>query len=45
VKDLKIPVPKHGLKIAVLTDAQVMPGVPMDHLAWPARTSPRRSPT
>lgn len=34
VQDLKIPVPKHGLKIATLTDAQVMPGVPMDHLAW-----------
>lgn len=34
VKDLGIPVPKHGLKIAVLTDAQVMPGVPLDHLGW-----------
>jgi len=34
VKPLAIPVPKHGLKIAVLTDAQVMPGVPMDHLGW-----------
>lgn len=34
VKDLKIPVPAHGLKIAMLTDAQVMPGVPMDHLGW-----------
>lgn len=34
VKDLGIPVPKHGLKIAVIPDAQVMPGVPMDHLAW-----------
>lgn len=34
VKDLKIPVPKHGLKIATLTDAQVMPGVNMDHLGW-----------
>lgn len=33
VKDLKIPVPAHGLKIAVVTDAQVMPGVPLDHLA------------
>lgn len=34
VQDLKISVPKHGLKIATLTDAQVMPGVPMDHLGW-----------
>lgn len=34
VKDLGIPVPKHGLKIATLSDAQVMPGVNMDHLAW-----------
>lgn len=34
VQDLKIPVPKHGLKIAVLTDAQVMPGVALDHLGW-----------
>lgn len=34
VKDLNIPAPKHGLKIAVITDAQVMPGVPMDHLGW-----------
>lgn len=34
VKDLKIPVPKHGLKIATLTDTQVMPGVPLDHIGW-----------
>ena len=34
VHDLHIPVPKHGLKIAILTDAQVMPGVKMDHLSW-----------
>jgi hypothetical protein len=34
VHDLKIPVPRHGLKIATLTDAQVMPGAKMDHLAW-----------
>lgn len=34
VKDLRIPVPKHGLKIGVLTDAQVMPGVPLEHLGW-----------
>ena len=34
VIDLEIPVPKRGLKVAVLPDAQVMPGVAMDHLAW-----------
>ena len=34
VRDLGIPVPKHGLKIATLTDAQVMPGVRMEHLGW-----------
>lgn len=34
VLDLGIPVPKHGLKIAVLPDTQVMPGVPMEHLGW-----------
>lgn len=33
VLDIKIPVPKHGLKIAVITDTQVMPGVNLDHLA------------
>ena len=26
--------PKHGLKIAVIPDAQVMKGVPLDHLKW-----------
>ena len=30
---LNIPGPAHGLKIAVITDAQVKPGVPIDHLA------------
>jgi len=30
---LKIEGPKHGLKIAVITDAQVRPGVPVNHLA------------
>lgn len=34
VQNLGIPVPKHGLKIATLTDAQVMPGVRMEHLGW-----------
>lgn len=34
VKPLDIPVPKHGLKIAMLMDTQVMPGVAMEHLGW-----------
>jgi hypothetical protein len=34
VRKLDIPVPPRGLKIATLTDAQVMPGVPLDHLGW-----------
>jgi hypothetical protein len=34
VQTLDIIVPKHGLKIAYVPDAQVAPGVPMDHLAW-----------
>lgn len=34
VQALDIPVPRHGLKIATLTDAQVMPGVKIDHLGW-----------
>lgn len=34
VRPLDIIVPKHGLKIAYIPDAQVSPGVPMDHLAW-----------
>lgn len=32
LKDIKVP--KGGLKIAVIPDAQVMPGVPMEHLRW-----------
>lgn len=32
VQDLGIKVPRDGLKIAVLPDAQVMAGVPMEHL-------------
>lgn len=34
VKPLKILVPKHGLKIAVIPDVQAMPDVPLDHLTW-----------
>lgn len=31
--DLSIPIPEHGLRIAVLPDAQVRKGVPINHLA------------
>jgi hypothetical protein len=36
---ISIPVaaPDHGLKIALLMDAQVKPGVPVDHLSWYGR--------
>lgn len=34
VKSLPIRVPKGGLKIGVLTDGQVMPGVPLEYLGW-----------
>ena len=34
VRDLRIPVPPDGLKIAYIPDAQVMAGVPMEHLGW-----------
>lgn len=34
VIDLKVKVPKHGLKIAVIPDVQAMPGVPLSHLKW-----------
>lgn len=34
VQTLKVKAPKQGLKIAVVTDPQVMPRVPLQHLAW-----------
>lgn len=34
VIDLGIKVPRDGLRIAYIPDAQVMPGVPMQHLRW-----------
>lgn len=34
VQTLDVIVPKYGLKIAYIPDAQVAPGVPMDHLSW-----------
>jgi hypothetical protein len=33
-KELKIHGPQHGLRIAVIPDTQVKPGVPIDHLEW-----------
>src|SRR5574341_1938314 len=33
-RDLRIPVPRDGLKIAVIPDVQAMPGVPLEHLRW-----------
>jgi len=34
VRPLQIKGPKHGLQIAVVTDCQVRPGVPLSHLEW-----------
>lgn len=34
VQDLGIKGPKHGLKIAMIPDCQVMPGVDLRHLTW-----------
>lgn len=31
---IRIPSPPHGLRIAVLPDGQVHPGVPIDHWTW-----------
>lgn len=31
---IRIPSPPHGLRIAVIPDCQVHPGVPLDHLVW-----------
>lgn len=32
--DLQVKVPKHGLRVAVIPDTQVRPGVPLEHLKW-----------
>src|SRR6185295_5632137 len=32
--ELKLRMPKHGLRIAVIPDTQVRPGVPLQHLTW-----------
>jgi hypothetical protein len=34
VKHIRMPTPKHGLKIAYIPDVQAMPGAPMEHLSW-----------
>lgn len=44
VIDLEIPVPAHGLKIALLPDVQAMPGVPFDHLGWYAEYIAEKKP-
>jgi hypothetical protein len=33
VRHIRLPMPKHGLKVAYIPDAQLIPGCPMDHLA------------
>lgn len=35
--DLKLDIPRHGLRIAVIPDTQIKPGVPLDHLTWCGR--------
>jgi hypothetical protein len=32
--ELKLEIPRHGLRIAVIPDTQIRPGVPLDHLTW-----------
>lgn len=44
VKPLPIKVPKDGLRIAVIPDCQVMPGVPMEHLSWCGQYIARQQP-
>lgn len=44
VKDSGVPVPKDGLRIAVIPDAQVRPGVPTDHLEWAGKYVARKQP-
>lgn len=44
VQDLKIKVPKGGLRIAVVTDVQAKKGVPLDHLTWCGEYLARKQP-
>lgn len=42
---IKVPnTPKHGLRIAVIPDVQIRPGVPMDHLTWAGKYIARKQP-
>ena len=34
VRPIRMPMPKHGLKIAYVPDAQIIPGCDMRHLSW-----------
>lgn len=42
--NIGIPVPKNGLKIAVITDAQCKPDVPLEHLKWCGEYLARKRP-
>jgi len=44
VKDLRIRVPRGGLRIAVVTDVQARRGVPLDHLTWCGEYLARKQP-
>lgn len=41
---LKIKAPEHGLKIAVITDVQAKPGVPLEHLTWAGKYLAEKQP-
>lgn len=43
-KDLKIKVPKDGLRIAVIPDAQIRRGVPIEHIKWAGAYLARKQP-
>src|SRR5687768_4357009 len=43
-KDLKIKVPKDGLRIAVIPDAQIRRGVPIDHIKHAGMYLARKQP-
>ncbi len=44
VKERRIKIPRHGLKIAVIPDVQAMPGVRLDHLEWAGRYMAAKQP-
>jgi hypothetical protein len=43
-KDLRIKVPKDGLRIAVIPDTQVRKGVPLEHIKWAGMYLARKQP-